>query len=63
MWHELTQASFTADATARKGARLDYFGGDEGEKFFLVNCGFFNGKLIRKPSGKTPNIDFPSLPQ
>jgi len=41
-WIELTGAVFTADATARKGARLDYTGGAEGDRFFLKNCGFFN---------------------
>jgi Domain of unknown function (DUF3472)/Domain of unknown function (DUF5077) len=67
-WYELTEATFTADATARKGARLDYFGGVEGDRFFLKNCGFFNtsleigSKLTRKASGKSPEIDFSSLP-
>ena len=67
-WHELTEAIFTADATARKGARLDYFGGAEGNKFFLENCGFFNmpleigSKLIRQASGTPPVVDFSSLP-
>ena len=67
-WHELTEATFTADVTARKGARLDYFGGVEGNRFFLENCGFFNtsleigSKLKRLPSGKAPLIDFSSLP-
>ena len=67
-WHELTEATFTADATARKGARVDYFGGVESNRFFLENCGFFNtpleigSKLKRLPSGKAPLIDFTSLP-
>jgi hypothetical protein len=41
-WFELTEATFTADATARKEARLDYAGGVENGSFFLRNCGFFN---------------------
>ncbi|MEN8248441.1 MAG: DUF3472 domain-containing protein [Bacteroidota bacterium] len=67
-WHELTSATFTADATARKGARLDYFGGSEGQRFFLQNCGFTNdnleigSKLERLPSNNIPDIDFSSLP-
>lgn len=67
-WHELTQATFTADATARKGARLDYLGGSEGERFFLQNCGFFNTKLEigsilhRVGSGTPPQINFVLLP-
>lgn len=61
-WHELTSAKFTADATARKGARLDYSGGSENGKFFLRNCGFFDSTtqmdqvFTRNPSGNTPDI-------
>ncbi len=68
-WHELTQAQYTADATARKNARMDYAGGDEHDRFFLKNCGFFNEKVAfdqsftRRSSGKNaPNIDFSVLP-
>ena len=69
-WHELTQARFTADATALDEARLDYAGGytsgDNG--FFLKNCGFFsdNSKIdeihTRPATGKRPNIQFNQLP-
>jgi hypothetical protein len=68
-WYEITEAGFTADATARKGSRLDYLGGSEGSRFFLENCGFFNipkeigSKLIRKPSGTSPLIDLSALPK
>lgn len=67
-WHELTKATFTADATARKGARLDYAGGVEGNVFFMKNCGFFNenteidSKHQRKANTVPPNIDFSNLP-
>lgn len=67
-WYELTKAKFTADATARKGARLDYAGGKEGNVFFMKNCGFFNEKTEidseyeRKENAVSPNIDFSSLP-
>ena len=67
-WHELTQAHFTADATARKGARLDYFGGVENGRFFLQNCGFFSdgltldSVLMRVAAGSAPEIDFSILP-
>ncbi|MCU0363362.1 MAG: DUF3472 domain-containing protein [Bacteroidales bacterium] len=60
-WIELTSAKFTADATARKEARLDYSGGTEDGKFFLRNCGFFNemttmdGTFSRQPSGTQPS--------
>ncbi|HDR50642.1 MAG TPA: DUF3472 domain-containing protein, partial [Mariniphaga anaerophila] len=43
-WTELTRIKFTADATARKNARLDYAGGVEDDRFFLKNCGFFSDK-------------------
>lgn len=67
-WHELTKAKFTADATARKDARLDYSGGIENDQFYLKNCGFTNDKSIigtiytRKTVGKKPKIDFSTLP-
>ncbi|WP_254413015.1 DUF3472 domain-containing protein [Dyadobacter diqingensis] len=67
-WTELNQAKFTADATARKGYRLDYAGGRENNYFFLKNCGFFNELttineiFIRERSGQMPNIDFNLLP-
>lgn len=67
-WHELTKAKFTADATARKDARLDYAGGVENGKFFMKNCGFFNERtkidtwFTKEPKGRTPDIDFSKLP-
>lgn len=67
-WVELKKARFTADATARKEARLDYSGGIENGVFFLKNCGFFNEKtaidtwFTRPYSGKIPVIDFSVLP-
>ncbi|MCF7976269.1 MAG: DUF3472 domain-containing protein [Phycisphaerae bacterium] len=68
IWTELTQARFTADATARKGSRLDYAGGSEGDHFFMKNCGFFNERtemgstFTRQPTSKKPDIDFSKLP-
>lgn len=67
-WHELTDATFTADDTARKEARYDYSGGLEGSGFYLKNCGFSNdrvridSKFARKPLGSAPQINFSSLP-
>jgi hypothetical protein len=67
-WTELTKIKFTADATARKEARLDYAGGAKGSDFFLKNCGFFNETTpigtyyTRKVTGKHPEIDFETLP-
>jgi hypothetical protein len=68
-WFEAIEASFTADATAQKNARLDYTGGttDDG-RFFLRNCGFFsehracNTTISRKP-GRQPVVDFAALPK
>ncbi len=70
-WFGAIEAVFTADATARKGARLDYTGGtaDDG-RFFLRNCGFFNercdpGTVIRSASSapRAPVIEFDKLPE
>ena len=66
-WIELTNVKFTADATARKEARLDYSGGIENGVFFLRNCGFFNDKtdmdlvFSRPKTNRQPEIDFSHL--
>lgn len=41
-WFPLTKARFTGDDIARRGYRLDYAGGTEGNHFYLQNGGFFN---------------------
>ncbi len=68
-WHEVTDATFTADATARINYRKDYTGGSDQASFYLKNCGFFNDftpiktPFHRKSTGKThPAIDFNKLP-
>ena len=69
-WFEATEARFTADATAHKGARLDYTGGVTADgRFFLRNCGFFSdrrepGSVFTRPSSgrPAPAIDFAALP-
>jgi hypothetical protein len=66
-WVELNKATFTADATATANERLDYAGGENGEYFYLKNCGFFNEKtqirsfFTRQSSNTPPTIDFNSL--
>jgi len=66
-WHEIDQAIFTADNTAKKKYRLDYSGGNESTGFYLKNCGLTNdntpmGTLFqRKKSGIKPKIDFTIL--
>jgi len=63
-WYELKAAKFTADATARKDARLDYAGGVKNGEFYLKNCGFFSHNsiidtMIKKDvNGTPPAIDF-----
>lgn len=67
-WVELKSAIFTADATALKGSRLDYYGGKDGARFFLQNCGFtndnlpINTRLDRLPTNREPKINFSKLP-
>lgn len=66
-WHELTEAKFTADATARKGSREDYAGGARGNSFYMKNCGFFDEMTAmdtyheRIANETPPEIDFSSL--
>ena len=66
-WHEMTKARFTADATARKEARMDYAGGVEGSNFFMKNCGFFSYTteidryFTRKATENPPNVIFSEL--
>jgi hypothetical protein len=71
-WFAPMQAVFTADATARKKARLDYAGGITPDGcFYLRNCGFFSDRLApdtvlaRPPSDRpapAPVIAFDALP-
>ena len=67
-WTALTNATFSADATARKGYRLDYAGGAESGRFYLQNCGFFDANTkIGKEFGRVganriPELDFSRLP-
>lgn len=68
-WNEMTKARFTADATARKGRRLDYAGGVKDGKFFMKNCGFFDETTAidswfeRPVTGDIPEIDLDDLPE
>lgn len=68
-WIAGEHSSFSHDATANAGVRIDYKGGynPEENKFFLQNCGFFSDftpfgeKFALKPSNNEPQIDFKSL--
>ena len=68
VWHELNQAKFTGDNTARTRFRMDYAGGLQGNAFFLRNCGFFsnytpiNSMFERPMLNKVPDVAFDKLP-
>lgn len=58
-WTELTRAQYTADATARKGNRVDYAAGVKDGRFYLANCGFFSPNVaydtwFERSAGNTP---------
>jgi len=67
VWHEITEAKFSADATARKDARLDYSGGIINDGFYLMNCGFTNDHttigtmFTRTTLSVSPIINFNNL--
>lgn len=67
-WTILTDATFTHDATAKAGVRLDYQGGNtDDNRFYLKMGGFFDDsipmgtKFYCQPTGQEPQIDFQSL--
>lgn len=68
-WIELNKIKFTTDNTGRKGYRMDYAGGVDGNKFYLKNCGFFDDYtpvdtwFTRPITGKQPDIDLKKLPE
>lgn len=69
VWRRAHQATFTHDATASAGVRLDYQGGLVADQsaFYLKMGGFFNkstllrSKFERMPEGAMPEIDFAAL--
>jgi hypothetical protein len=69
-WFELNRARFTADATARDKARMDYAGGflSSEEGFYMKNCGFFNETSpidtwhTRPALGQQPQVNIDDLP-
>ncbi len=61
-WRELTQSSFSYDATGKAGDRIDYGGGTENGKFYLWNGGFKKatakfGDVFTRPAGVRPITD------
>ncbi|MEI6598637.1 MAG: DUF3472 domain-containing protein, partial [bacterium] len=63
-WQELTQSSFSYDATGKAGDRIDYGGGEKEGNFYLWNGGFqtptakFGQVFTRSPLKIKPVIDF-----
>ncbi|MBD5342590.1 MAG: DUF3472 domain-containing protein [Bacteroides sp.] len=69
-WTPVTNATFTHDATAAAGVRLDYQGGNlDDSHFYLKMGGFFNQatpmgtEFNRASSSKAPKINFKKLEQ
>ncbi len=61
-WLPLTKMTFTGDATAQKGYRVDYGGGEENGAFFLSNGGFFsNNTVLRSVFTHTPGKEKPTV--
>lgn len=66
-WKPVSKMKFTADATARKGYRVDYSGGEDKGRFFLQNCGFFDEattidkQFSHAAATVPPVIDFSAL--
>lgn len=63
-WKELTQSSFSYDATGKAGDRIDYGAGVIDGRFYLWNGGFQKanavyGQVFERPAaGKRPAIDW-----
>lgn len=53
-WQELTEGTFTYDATAKAQVRTDYAGGIDGNCFYLKNGGFFNANTALGTSFSRP---------
>ena len=62
-WKELTNCTFSYDATGRAGDRIDYGGGADSSRFYLWNGGFgtantnFGEVFTRQAVGEKPVID------
>jgi len=68
VWREITDATFSCDATGRARDRIDFDSGTAGRDFWLSNGGFLMPKhfygdpLVRKSSGKPPVVPPDLLP-
>jgi len=68
-WHECNSSIFSVDPTGKDHHRLDFFGGSDGNRFYLRNGGFFSqtaepgAKFLRNSNNKLrPRIDVELLP-
>lgn len=63
-WKELTQSTFSYDATGKAGDRIDYGGGVDSNRFYLWNGGYtspnarYADMFNRNPINRKPVIDF-----
>lgn len=62
-WIPISEAYLTNDLTGSKGVRLDFNGGIEDNKFFLMNGGYFDRpyKIERDLKCKLPHHDIPNI--
>ena len=67
-WYRLNNALFTTDDIGNREYRVDYQGGVELNKFYLMHCGFFdlqteiNKNLLNTDQRNHPSINFDLLP-
>ena len=67
-WFQINNAQFTTDDIGSIQYRLDYQGGVESNKFYLMHCGFFDlytekfTDLTKIDQSATPSINFDVLP-
>jgi type 1 fimbria pilin len=67
-WKPVSAAKLTNDLTGREGIRLDFNGGTDSDKFFLMNGGYFDREkvinrrlVLDKTSDKAPEIDLDAI--
>ncbi|WP_129715472.1 DUF5077 domain-containing protein [Pedobacter sp. SYP-B3415] len=67
-WTEVSEASFSYDATASAKQRMDFQGGVNGNSFYLKNGGFFDDytssgtSFTRTATGAAPAVNLDRLP-
>lgn len=67
-WTEITSAYYDVDPTGLNRQRLDFAGGNDGDRFYLHNDGFFtpavaSGQTFVRPAwGQHPDVNLDTLP-